>query len=383
MHVYQLGKTWFSEDAGGGSDRVFAALHNHLPGAGVHVHGVVLGDVPLNGSTVSNLTSVSSEATGLGSRWRAIRRHVKHTLPAFQPDVVTSHFALYALPVLDMIGAHPFVVHFHGPWAQESAMEGESTMKVRLKARMERLVYSRGHRFIVLSPAFRNVLTERYAVDPERIHVVPGGVNVEAYNTGLSRREARQQMGLPTNRPTLLSVRRLVKRVGLEGLIEAMREVRRSVPDVLLLIAGKGPLRSKLEEMIERYDLSSNIRLLGFVPESDLATTYRAADLSVMPTVALEGFGLSAVESLAAGTPVMATPIGGIPSILNDLSPDLLFEHADPAAFPPKLIAALNGSLALPDDRTCQSYAADHFDWSVIARKTQEVYQVAIDAQRA
>jgi glycosyltransferase involved in cell wall biosynthesis len=135
--------------------------------------------------------------------------------------------------------------------------------------------------------------------------------------------------------------------------------------------------------MIERYDLSSNIRLLGFVPESDLATMYRAADLSVMPTVALEGFGLSAVESLAAGTPVMATPIGGIPSILNDLSPDLLFEHADPAAFPPKLIAALNGSLALPDDRRCQSYAADHFDWSVIARKTQEVYQIAIDAQRA
>lgn len=380
MQIYQLGKTWFSEKAGGGSDRVFAALQEHLPGTNTNVHGVVLGEVPSNGSTVNDLAAVSTEDTGLFPRWWAIRRHVKDTLPAFDPDVVTSHFALYTLPVLDIFRDHPFVVHFHGPWAEESAMEGESEIKTRLKAQIERLVYSQGDRFIVLSPAFRNVLSSRYGIDEDRIHIVPGGVDVKAYDTGYSRVEARKYLGWPTDRPIILSVRRLVSRVGLEGLIDSMRRVRRAVPDVLLMIAGKGPLRSKLELMIDDYNLSSNVRLLGFVPETDLATTYRAADLSVMPTMALEGFGLSAVESLAAGTPVIATPVGGIPSILHNLSPDLLFEDTDPRVFPPQLIAALTGSLNLPDARTCQSYAAEHFDWPVIARQTQVVYQAAADA---
>jgi glycosyltransferase involved in cell wall biosynthesis len=386
MRIYQIGKNWFSESHGGGSDRVFTALSEHLRDSGDMLHSLVVGNGPQvaaqdvgDGVASSLVVGVSSNDAKLVHRWAALRKHALRTVKSFRPDVITSHFALYALPVLDVIGAHPFVVHFHGPWAQESAMEGESTMKVRLKARMERLVYSRGHRFIVLSPAFRNVLTEQYGVNTDRIHIVPGGVDVAAYDTGLSRSAARKRLGWPTDRPTLLSVRRLVKRVGLEGLIAAMRDVRRTVPDVLLMIAGKGPLRSTLEDMIEDYDLASHVRLLGFVPETDLAATYRAADLSVMPTTALEGFGLSAVESLAAGTPVMATPVGGLPSILSDLSPNLLFERADPDAFPERIISALDGSLSLPSDEACQTYAADRFDWPVIARQTRKVYQVASD----
>jgi glycosyltransferase involved in cell wall biosynthesis len=382
MRIYQIGKNWFTEARGGGSDRVFTALRHHLTEHGSAVHSVVIGDVPMirvagDGAPLSPSYGVSSDDEPMVRRWRALRQHVKETLPAFGADVVTSHFALYTLPALGAIGDHPLVVHFHGPWALESAMEGESRLKVALKSRVEQLVYRRGNRFIVLSPAFRDVLVQQYGVDPDRIHIVPGGVDVTAYDTGLSRREARERLGWPTDRPTLLSVRRLVKRVGLEGLVEAMQEVRRAVPDVLLMIAGKGPLRATLEEMIDAHDLSDHVRLLGFVPEEDLAATYRAADLSVMPTTALEGFGLSAVESLAAGTPVMATPIGGLPSILEGLSPDLLFDRADPETFPDRLIAALDGSLSIPDAQTCQAYAAEHFDWPVIARRTQDVYRIA------
>jgi len=379
MRIFQLGKTWFSESAGGGSDRVFAALQKHLPGTGVQVHGVVFGSSPVNGSTVPGMHSVADESSTLATRWRAIRRHVCNTLPSFDADVVTSHFALYALPVLDVIRHHPYVVHFHGPWARESTMEGESALKAAIKSRVEKTVYRRGDRFIVLSPAFRDILVDQYGVSAGRVHIVPGGVDVAAYDcTHLSRTEARQRLGWPTDRPTLLSVRRLVKRVGLEGLVQAVDEIRRTVPDVLLMIAGKGPLRDDLEAMIADLDLQDHAWILGFVPEGDLPLAYRAATLSVMPTIALEGFGLSAVESLAAGTPVMVTPVGGLPTIVERLTPDLIFESADPGAMIPRLTAALTGTLALPSGTECRNYAAENFDWSVIAEQTQEVYRHAM-----
>jgi glycosyltransferase involved in cell wall biosynthesis len=378
MRIYQLGKNWFSEASGGGSDRVFTALHAHLPSGGSQVHGVVVGPVPSNGSAVPGAVGLSSDDAPLPSRWMALRRHVRRTLPAFNADVVTSHFALYTLPVLRAVRDYPFVVHFHGPWAMESAMEGEGALKTSLKSRVERAVYQRGDRFIVLSPAFRDILVREYGVDSSRVCIVPGGVDVEAYDTGLSQDAARERLGWPTDRPILLSVRRLVKRVGLEGLIDAMRDIRRQVPDVLLYVAGKGPLRAELEARVDAHGLEDHVRFLGFVPESDLAATYCAADLSVMPTVALEGFGLSAVESLAAGTPVLVTPVGGLPTIVDRLSDTLIFADRTAGAVADRLAAVLTGSVEVPDSRTCRDYAATHFDWPVIAEQTRRVYQTAM-----
>ena len=63
------------------------------------------------------------------------------------------------------------------------------------------------------------------------------------------------------------------------------------------------------------------MRLLGFVAEEDLPWLYRACDISIVPSVALEGFGLPTIESLAAGTPVLVTPIGGLPETVSELDP--------------------------------------------------------------
>jgi len=82
-------------------------------------------------------------------------------------------------------------------------------------------------------------------------------------------------------------------------------------PNAILLIGGKGPLRGELEERIADYGLSNKVRLLGFIPDHELVSYYQAADLFVVPSQALEGFGLITVEALASGLPVMATPVGG------------------------------------------------------------------------
>jgi len=375
MNVFQLGKTWFSEKAGGGSDRVFAALTHHLPDPDTTVRGLVIGDTPSNGSALPGVTGVSRETDSLLSRWRAVRASVRSTIHTEEPDVITSHFALYAAPVLDIIGDTPFVVHFHGPWAAESRMEGESALKTRFKAAIERRVYRRGDRFVVLSETFRDILIDDYGVPSDRIHIIPGGVDVDNFAISFSREEARTALGWPTDRPTLLSVRRLVKRVGLGPLIHAVDRMRNRVPDILLMIAGKGPLRTDLETMIRDLSLEDHVQLLGFVPDSDLPTAYRAADVSVMPTQALEGFGLSAVESLAAGTPVVVTPIGGLPGIVQGLSHELLFADGTASTMAEHLTDLFSGKRALPGINTCEAYARSHYDWDSVAGQTRKMYR--------
>jgi glycosyltransferase involved in cell wall biosynthesis len=378
VNILQVGNEWFSAQGGGGSDRVFAALMHHLPCSGTAVRGIVPGpqSAGLNGAAPTTVTASTHASTdGLWTRWRSLRKQVRTSLLSDRPDVVGTHFALYAFPIIDLIRDRPLVVHFHGPWFQESALEGDARWKVFLKSRLERVVYNRANRFIVLSEAFRDVLMQSFGVSGERIRIVPGGVDVEAFQTGLSRREARKRLGWPTNRPILLSVRRLVHRVGLEPLIRAVEAVRQRVPDLLLLIAGKGPLRAGLEGLVAEYGMEDHVRLLGFVPDDDLATAYRAADVSIMPTQALEGFGLSAVESLAAGTPVLVTPVGGLPGIVAGLSEDLILRDRSEAALRDRLTDVFTSMLSLPSDAACRSHAAQHFDWPVIARQTLSIYQ--------
>lgn len=166
--------------------------------------------------------------------------------------------------------------------------------------------------------------------------------------------------------------------MGLEGLISAMAEVHRRFPEALLLIAGKGMLSKELEHRIRSLGLGGHVRLLGFVPDRDLPLAYRAADLSVVPTVALEGFGLIAVESLAAGTPVLVTPVGGLPEVVSGLSPDLVLPGSGAIPLAEGIGAALSGELALPNPEACQDFVRARYDWSVIAARTREVYAEAL-----
>ncbi len=375
IRTLQLGMSWFPEQAGNGLDRVYHALARHLPRAGVGVRGLVAGSEGVARTSGGAVQAFAPEAASLPGRLWALRQHVRRAVRREPVDLVAAHFALYTAPMLDLLDGRPLVVHFHGPWAGESEAEREHALIVKAKAALERLVYRRGARFIVLSEAFRHVLTTRYGVPEEHVRIVPGGVEVGRFDTGLSREEARRRLGWPADRPIILSVRRLARRMGLENLIEAMDHVRRHVPGALLFIAGKGPLAGELEARIAEAGLEQHVRLLGFVPDDDLPLAYRAATLSVVPTVALEGFGLITVESLAAGTPVLVTPVGGLPETVRGLDPALILESARTDALARRLVGVLRGDAALPSSDACQRYARERFDWPVVAARTRAVYE--------
>jgi len=375
----QIGMHWFPERAGG-LDRMYYSLVGALPGAGVAVRGVVAGSPRVAADTGGAILGFGPAAQSLPLRLMAARRALRREISVQRPDVISSHFALYTFPGLDVTRGIPQVSHFQGPWADESHVEGADSFGQRAKRYLEQAVYARSSRLIVLSDAFGKILTARYGISPERIRVVPGCVNVDQFDLPITPAEARLKLQLPQGRPIVLAVRRLVRRMGLEDLIDAVKLLRKRVPDVLLLIAGKGRLQDELQARIGDAGLDDNVRLLGFVPDQHLPALYRAATISVVPTVALEGFGLITVESLASGTPVLVTPVGGLPEAVAGLSPDLVLPSTGAAAIAQGLGAALDGSLKLPDADACRAYARANFDNSVIAKRVAAVYGEAIAA---
>jgi glycosyltransferase involved in cell wall biosynthesis len=156
-----------------------------------------------------------------------------------------------------------------------------------------------------------------------------------------------------------------------------VRLARRAVPDLLVMIAGSGPLK---EELAQRAaDIADNVRFLGYVPDTDLPLAFRAADFSMVPSVALEGFGLIVAESLAAGTPVLVTDVGGLPETLAGFAESGIIRDRSPSGLAAAISDAVQGRLALPSADACVRHARQCFDWPVVAARVRDVYAEAAE----
>jgi glycosyltransferase involved in cell wall biosynthesis len=377
LSTLQLGMHWFPERPGG-LDRVYWELARALPGAGVGFSGLVAGTGLCTVESGGAVEPFAAADASLPVRLWGMRRAFERKMLALKPDLIVAHFALYALPVVGRLGGRKLVVHFQGPWADEGVVEGNRGLRHLAKRWVEMRVYRRATRIIVLSEAFREVLTVGYDVGRERIVVVPGGIDARRFAVRQTREEARARMGWPAGRRIVVAVRRLVPRMGLENLVAAMAAVRAAVPDALLLIAGRGRMHEELAAQVAALGLGEHVRLIGFVSDEDLPLFYRAADVSVVPSVALEGFGLVAAESLAAGTPCLVTPVGGLPEVAGGLSAALVMKSALVDDMAAAIRAALLREVALPDEQACRDYAQAAFSWDLIARRVAEVYAQAL-----
>lgn len=373
LRSFHIGLSWSTSGAGG-SGRVLESLSENLPGENVLVEGAVLSPTDVAARTEGRFRLLAAPSQGPVTRFLSSRTSLRAALTR-RPDVLASHFAFLTIPILDQLRRQPFVAHFHGPWADESRVQGGSRPSVLCKCLIESSVYSRADRIITLSSAFADVVVKQYGVDGSRVRIIPGAVDLNRFCPPPSKTAARGAWGWPIDRPVVVSVRRLVPRMGLENLVRAIEIVRERVPEIQLYVAGKGPLGPKLQQLIDNLQLQNNVGLLGFVPENSLASVYQAADLSVVPTMALEGFGLVAAESLAAGTPALVTPIGGLPEVVAGLSSSLVFRSFSAADIADGILAALSGRVAMPSSAQCRTYAEDHFSAARMARQVADVYR--------
>jgi glycosyltransferase involved in cell wall biosynthesis len=369
-----VGLGWFPTTPGG-MERYGYELMQQLAAEGDHL---TLCGVDLSANsphTAITLINLANPHTPLPQRlWAARQCFRQHRSQMPHPDAINLHFSLYSFPLLpDLPSGVPITFTFHGPWALEGREEGEKPWNVAFKRWIEQRVYYRCDRFIVLSHAFGELLQQVYKIPAEKIHTIPGGVDIERFQANLTRQQARQALGFPLERPILFTPRRLALRMGIDKLLQALVEVKHQVPDVWLAIAGKGASRISLEQQANELGLQNHVKFLGYVPDEQLPVAYQAADLTVVPSQSLEGFGLILLESLACGTPVLSTPVGGMPEVLSPLQPSLITETPSSDALSTRLIELLTGKISLPDRAACREYAVGNYDWKILAPKVRDI----------
>lgn len=370
----------------GGAERVLSSQVN-----GLRRHGQRVSLLSLQACTERNRgagrffsSRVFLFLRGILGFWAAFHR----LLLKDPPDIINFHQPLSALLVLLRTGRRslPKVYTFHSSAPQEYATRilhsGNGTsgltlwhrFNILLRKRMERYALARSQGILVLSSFSREILSKVHDVPARKVVLIPGGVDLEQFKPASNRPALRERIA-PGRSFVLFTVRNLVPRMGLENLIEAMAQIVPKHPEVFLIIGGEGPLKADLTALTQRLHLERAIRFEGFIPEESLATYYQAADLFILPTKMLEGFGLVTVEALACGTPVVATPVGGSVEILQGLDRRLICAGKDAHFLASRLSYFLAHPLEVSSiQNECRAYAARHYDWESILRRIEELF---------
>jgi glycosyltransferase involved in cell wall biosynthesis len=217
---------------------------------------------------------------------------------------------------------------------------------------------------IVLTP--RLAARIRDDVSPQRVHVIPSGVDPVAF-------EARRADPFPdAGRPRVVYVGRLSRQKGVDTLLDVAARLR--TPGVRVLLVGDGPERRSLERAIRRRGLDDRVRITGFVPHHEIPAVLQHADVLCLPS-RYEELGSVLLEAMRAGLPIVASRTGGIPDAVGPAA--RLVRPEDVLGFAAAIDALLAdraeaGRLAaLGADRVAAC------DWSQLARRVLQVYRVA------
>lgn len=252
----------------------------------------------------------------------------------------------------------------------------------QLRRWCEGAVMRRCARIAVLSEFMKRRVLVTHNVPESRLHIIPGAADPTQFRPPDDPAEVRRQLQLPQNRVLLFTVRNLVARMGLEHLLHAIDKLGEEARDLLVLIGGEGPLRPPLERLIQDLRLADHVRLLGFVPEDRLSKYYQAANLVLMPTHELEGFGLVTVEALACGTPVLGTPVGAIPEVLARVDPALLTDGSDSTALADGIRRILRRFRDQPGEeerlsRKARTLVEKDYNWDRHSEQLETILQAA------
>ncbi|MDQ7779672.1 MAG: glycosyltransferase family 4 protein [Planctomycetota bacterium] len=325
----------------------------------------------------------------------------------FSPEAVMFHQPLSALSVL----SHPRsmtlkrLYNFHSPWCEEflveslagqwtgappavpgmragSADQGHSPARRRggpafrlgygLRRNLERQALRKCRAIVVLSDYMRSLLGRVHPGRACPVHVIPGAADTARFFPAADRLEARRRTGVQPETFLLSTVRRLIPRMGIPNLIEAVKTLRARGQAVRLLIGGSGPIEGRLKDLARELNVGDDVGFTGNLGEEQMRNLFAASDLVVVPTLALEGFGLVAVEALACGTPVLGTPVGGIPEVLSPLDRRLVCAGADASSIADGIRFWMERRDELELIRAkCRQYVCDRFTWGRAAERIE------------
>ncbi len=244
--------------------------------------------------------------------WWSLRRHLLEITKRWKPDLVLAYWAHpdgeaalrwrahSGTPVVQVVGGTDVLLFQHD---------------ARRWARVYRVLTSADAVVTIGQHLAAEVV--RLGVPAERVFSVYRPVDADHFSPG-SQASARSRVGLDEQDRVILWVGRFVKVKGLDVLMDAFARVRAALPRARLCLVGEGPECERIRERARELGLTDAVRFVGAVAHDDLVYWYRAADVTVLPSLS-EGVPNVLLESMACGTPFVASNVGGIPEIADGL----------------------------------------------------------------
>jgi D-inositol-3-phosphate glycosyltransferase len=221
-------------------------------------------------------------------------------------------------------------------------------------------------------------ISDLYGADPSRIRIVAPGVDHAFFGPG-DRAQARRALDLPANGPLLLFVGRIQPLKGASVAVATLASVARDEPEARLVVVGgpSGPHGhdevARIADLVESLGLSDKVLFVPPRPHELLSTYYRAADVCLVPSRS-ESFGLVALESAACGTPVVASDVGGLRSLVDHGRTGFLVEEPDPEAYAGWVRQILAEPLLAERLSTGSVLRARRYTWARAAHLLVDIY---------
>ncbi len=266
----------------------------------------------------------------------------------------------------------------HRPWKAE-----QLGTAYRASTWIEKTAYENADGVVAVSPQMREDVLKLYDVDPDRVHVIPNGIDPDEYRPTFDEAVLRGY-GIDPARPYVLFVGRITRQKGIIHLVDALHHL---IPGTQVVLAAGAPdtpdIEREMTEKVEEARQSTSCRLVwirAMMPRAHLVVAYSHAALFVCPSV-YEPFGIINLEAMACGTAVVATSVGGIPTVVSHGETGLLVPLAnDPAELSLALAEAIN--TLMQDTSRRDAFARqgrlrvkEHFSWRAIAARTLELYR--------
>lgn len=312
---------------------------------------------------------------------RAVQRAL-HEVAAGKETVLHGHFAVPALALA--MRRSGYLMTQHGPVHQELLDERHGSYFLPRPVQRaavaglraaEAFVLRRAAAVVTLSEYMRTEVSSLDAGAGARTRIISGGIDTTRFSPGPG---AEDPWGREAD-PLLFVARRLVPRTGVREMVQAMPQILRAMPRARLAIAGDGHSKGQVEDAIRGLGLHESVRLLGRISDDDLVAWYRSADLVVMPTQELEGFGLATAEALACGTPTLVTPTSANPELVRPLSDRLVAAASTPEAIADAVISLCADKRELDRVRAAaRDRVHPAFSWTEVAARHLELYRALL-----
>jgi len=373
----------------GGSYRYLAGLSRELVRRGHNIHVIVpkIEDGLSDTETINSVTihryrySKTSPLINLISQIINSRKIFNKILTEAKPSLINFHHALPSLGIVKLksIKNIPKVFTFYGPWGEEYRARDNTSLLSNIHTKLmlffEKYVISKCRSVLVLSEFSKFQLKEIHGIPSERIFVIPSGLDISSFSPG-DKMAARKRLNISEDSKILLTIRRLDPRMGLDVLLRAFKIVAAKVNGVRLLIGGTGPSLSALIKLRDELELTDSVDFIGHISEENLPYYYRAADISILPSRELEGFGIMTIESLSCGTPIIGTPVGGTVEILEKVDKRLLFKDNQIGHMAEKIISVISGEEKniLSEGDRYRKIIEENYRWDYIAQRAEDYY---------